>query len=822
MSLTKAPNAEPFPGYRLVEPLGKGGFGEVWKCEAPGGLFKAIKFVEGDGLGLEQCPADDELKAIQRIKALRHPFLLSIERVEVIDGELVLVTELADKSLQDLLTERRAKGAPGIPRLELLRYLREAADVLDVLNLRFGLQHLDIKPANLFLVSEHVKVADFGLVHSLADLTAPGSTSATLNAITPRYASPELFRGAITPTSDQYSLAVVYQELLTCTLPFNGKNGRQLALQHTNEAPNLAPLPLTDREVIERALSKNAADRFPNCTALVSALVAAGPKMSGKMSSALLRAARGAGDIRPVPSLAKRLGSSPAGGKFLPDYEFLKQLGRSPTAEAWAAQTKDGKKKLVRFLYGLTGRDKRRDAETLARLQALQHPGLPALEALPGGPGCVIVVTDQIDVSLRDRFQEAKLNGEKGLPRRKLLDWLWTAAETLDELATEHQVQHQSLTPRNLLLDEGRLLVGDFGLRALLQQADASQGRYVAPELLAGRSSSRCDQFSLAVIYQELLTGVHPLSGGRLKPPNLDALFGEERNAVARALHTDPEKRFGSCTGLLCALEEAAPGLRSARADTAIDIVATLFDRREAADSGQQVLEQLIAQAAKELPPQEPPAWLKEPDGGLVLEGRFHASLPPQGAEAKFEGFRRQWNAQLMQSSEQALTYHLGVPTRFWQRWFGQPPMLVVEIRWTRPRPPTRLFPEAIVRIRTNDTGRNDGSLLKEIGPVLLDGIQKHLHGHSERRRQERLVWAHPVLAAFVLPDGTRSERIECQGKDISLSGMGLYLPRVLPGTRLDLSVTTKVNTPPVSLAGNFVRVQRCGDGWYEAGILFE
>src|SRR4051794_2063575 len=128
MALAKAANLEPIPGYRLVEPLGRGGFGEVWKCEAPGGLVKAIKFVKGesDDLNDNTAPAAYELQAIQHIKSLRHPFLLSMERVEVIDGELVIVMELADHSLQDLFRVRRQGGQPGIPRDELLGYLNEA------------------------------------------------------------------------------------------------------------------------------------------------------------------------------------------------------------------------------------------------------------------------------------------------------------------------------------------------------------------------------------------------------------------------------------------------------------------------------------------------------------------------------------------------------------------------------------------------------------------------------------------------------------------------------------------------------------------------
>src|SRR5687767_8991402 len=70
----RQPGEEPLPGYRLLEPLGRGGFGEVWKCAVPGGLCKAIKFVHGDldcGAGREG-PAELEFEALERIKAIRH------------------------------------------------------------------------------------------------------------------------------------------------------------------------------------------------------------------------------------------------------------------------------------------------------------------------------------------------------------------------------------------------------------------------------------------------------------------------------------------------------------------------------------------------------------------------------------------------------------------------------------------------------------------------------------------------------------------------------------------------------------------------------
>ncbi len=268
--VVRNPGDIPIPGYRLMKPLGAGGFGEVWMCEAPGEIHKAIKFVRGklNSKDDEDIFAEQEYRALQIVKDVRYPFVLTTERIDVQEGEIVIVMELADRSLQDVMVEVQLAGQIGIPREKLINYLADAADGLDHMNDKCKLQHLDVKPRNLFLIGDRIKVADFGLVKSLDRRLNAG----LLGGASPLYAAPETFGGKLSRYTDQYSLGIVYMELLTGKFPFHGRSLRQLAVQHLNNEPDLRPMPERDRAAVARALAKDPAKRFPSSSAFIKAL----------------------------------------------------------------------------------------------------------------------------------------------------------------------------------------------------------------------------------------------------------------------------------------------------------------------------------------------------------------------------------------------------------------------------------------------------------------------------------------------------------------------------------------------------------------------
>ncbi len=262
-------------GYQLLDRLGRGGFGEVWKAEGPGGIDVALKYVPmNDGF------AAIEGRSLEFLKRIRHPNLLTPFASWWLDGHLAIGMDLADGTLHDRLVEVRALGLTGIPRDELHRYMAQAAEGIDHLNghrhdlgdgTLMGVQHCDVKPPNMLLFGGGVKMGDLGLAR-LLERSATGHTG----ALTVAYAAPEFFTKRTSDRSDQYSLAVAYCELRGGRLPFAGTPGRVMH-GHAYDPPDLDMLPPEERAIVGRALAKDPAGRWPDCRAFVAELQAGRP-----------------------------------------------------------------------------------------------------------------------------------------------------------------------------------------------------------------------------------------------------------------------------------------------------------------------------------------------------------------------------------------------------------------------------------------------------------------------------------------------------------------------------------------------------------------
>ncbi|MDI1463993.1 protein kinase [Catellatospora sp. KI3] len=253
--------------YQLEQRVGSGGMGEVWRAfDRVLSRTVAVKCLLS---GADEPSFVDQFRAEARIMAtVSHPGV-----VEVYDfgddpatGVYLVMKFIEGESLAHTLA-REGRLSPAAT----MRLVAEAAEALHAAHER-GVTHRDIKPGNLLLrPNGSALVTDFGIARS-ADTT--GHTTTGLLIGTAGYMAPERAMGRpATPASDLYSLGVVAYRCLTGQLPFAGESLVEIAMRHVHDDPPPLPpeVPADVRAVVERAMAKDPARRWPSGEALAHA-----------------------------------------------------------------------------------------------------------------------------------------------------------------------------------------------------------------------------------------------------------------------------------------------------------------------------------------------------------------------------------------------------------------------------------------------------------------------------------------------------------------------------------------------------------------------
>src|SRR3990172_7601473 len=249
--------------YRIVERIGRGGMGTVYKAHDPVlDRLVALKVISGEGEVTEELKARFYREA-QACAKLSHPNIVVVHDLGEDAGKLFIVMEFLDGQELKYLIERKALSLE-----EKLALMVQVCDGLHFAHQK-GIIHRDIKPGNIFVLrNKQAKILDFGIARIAAG-TDPGLTRTGLIMGTLRYMSPEQARGKVDHRSDIFSVGTVFYELLVSRPVFDSPD----PLEILEKIRAQQPIPLTALDPTippelaalgERALRKDPAQRFPD------------------------------------------------------------------------------------------------------------------------------------------------------------------------------------------------------------------------------------------------------------------------------------------------------------------------------------------------------------------------------------------------------------------------------------------------------------------------------------------------------------------------------------------------------------------------------
>jgi hypothetical protein len=530
----------------------------------------------------------------------------------------------------------------------------------------------------------------------------------------------------------------------------------------------------------------------------------------------------------------------PSVGEFRAGLEFLGCLDHTPLCEVWKVRTLQGKLRMAKFSQSFGIRFGRGDQDALKRLSALSHPALSRVEVADRRPGSLILVMDLPTATLAERLQEYRDQGLPGIPRWELLEAIRRSAEALDYLWLQHGIQHLGLNPNNILHVGDEWVVADAGLMHWLWSPAGHapfqlNPLYSAPELFEKHSGPGCDQYSLALIYLEMLGGRHPHLGrtprqlARLRREgklNLDLLPSGDRPILERALHPEPAKRFESCVALVNALETVSTAQRPL-VHGLPPVISTEWSLLPAGLSGpvpspESLVTQLLTAAAASTPVRDGSASPNRTVSGQKLIAEFQADFDPEETRRKVEAFCGQWQGRLVCKTDDLFVCHLSVPRGFWQKYFTRPVGMEIQVQIGQAHPLGGRQREIRIRVGVfGCDGKRSDRLLSEIGPVILDSLQRFLLTRPELRGRERIICDQPLNVYPVVCNFELGPAMECRTRDVSLSGIGFLAPQALTASQIYLNPRPSSDGCIVAILAQVVRMTQRDDGRYEVGAFF-